>query len=383
MIRPNSTRARVGALLIAVVLVATACASADDDVTPAETTVPADQTTTPASTAVETEVVPTPPGEQIWGEKPVVLGRSDSPPTELIINDLIVGDGDIATAGNTVVVQYVGVRFEDGVQFDASWDRGQPFEFVLGVGQVIPGWDQGFDGMQVGGRRELLIPAALAYGDRGAGADIPPGQALIFVVDMIEVVSPFPEPFENTASRVVVPNQGGAFEGSALTASEGVANSLFVGDELSPDIPEGEGLEAWITFGLEEVTETLTSGSITAVTLRSQAMVDVVGDPFGELGNITATLVDNPEFPPSADARAAAQGGDSVICVADPDAASLTCDVAELVADAASEGADRVSFRLKFDTASDTDGEPDIAFFFITDQQFNDVGIFTLEFALS
>ncbi len=383
MIRPNSTRARLGAFLIAVALVATACASADDDTTPATTTGPADQTTAPDTTAVDSEVIAAPPGEQIWGTKPVVLGRSEAPPTELIINDLIVGDGDIATAGNTVVVQYVGVRFEDGVQFDASWDRGQPFEFVLGVGQVIPGWDQGFDGMQVGGRRELLIPAALAYGDRGAGADIPPGQALIFVVDMIEVVSPFPEAFENSATRVVVPNQGGALEGSALSASEGVANSLFVGDELSPDIPDGEGLEAWITFGLQDVTETLTSGAITAVTLRSQAMIDVVGDPFVELGNITATLVDDPEFPPSVDAKVAAEAGDSVICVADPDSASLTCDVAELVADAAASGADRVSFRLKFDTASDSDGEPDIAFFFITDQQFNDIGIFTLEFALS
>ncbi|MBN4047395.1 FKBP-type peptidyl-prolyl cis-trans isomerase [Acidimicrobiaceae bacterium AH-315-P05] len=373
----------MAALLIAVALVAAACASADDDATPVTTTAPADQTTAPETTTVDDEVIPTPPGGEVWGEKPVVVGRSDSPPTELVINDLIVGDGDTATAGNTVVVQYVGVRYEDGVQFDASWDRGQPFEFVLGVGQVISGWDQGFDGMQVGGRRELLIPSGLAYGDRGAGADIPPGQALIFVVDMIEVVSPFPEPFENSATRVVVPNQGGVFEGTALSVSEGVANSLFVGDELSPDIPEGEGLEAWISFGLEDVADTLTSGAITAVTLRSQAMLEVVGDPFVELGNITATFVDNPEFPPNADAKVAAEGGDSVICVADPDAASLTCDVAELVADAAANGADRVSFVLKFDTPSDTDGEPDIAFFFITDQQLNDVGIFTLEFALS
>jgi peptidylprolyl isomerase len=109
------------------------------------------------------------------------------PPTELGIVDLVVGSGDPVGAGDRVVVQYHGLRWSDGGTFDASWTRGQPFSFLLSSGQVIPGWDLGVAGMQLGGRRVLTIPPALAYGDRGAGGVIGPGETLVFIVDLVEV----------------------------------------------------------------------------------------------------------------------------------------------------------------------------------------------------
>jgi peptidylprolyl isomerase len=86
-----------------------------------------------------------------------------------------------------VSVQYVGVNFSNGQQFDASWDSGQPFEFPLGGGSVIPGWDQGVEGMKVGGRRELIIPPDLGYGAQGQPPDIPPNETLVFVIDLLDV----------------------------------------------------------------------------------------------------------------------------------------------------------------------------------------------------
>jgi peptidylprolyl isomerase len=120
-------------------------------------------------------------------ERPEVDPPEGDIPFELGIDDLTVGDGDEATTGNKVTVHYVGVSFLTGEQFDASWDRGQPFEFKLGKGQVIPGWDQGVAGMKVGGRRRLTIPSALAYGARGAGGVIKPNEPLVFVVDLLAV----------------------------------------------------------------------------------------------------------------------------------------------------------------------------------------------------
>jgi peptidylprolyl isomerase len=110
-----------------------------------------------------------------------------SAPADLAIVDLTVGDGAEATNGSTVDVHYVGVSHTTGNQFDASWDRGQPLSFRLGAGMVIAGWDQGVVGMKVGGRRQLTIPAHLAYGDRGAGGVIAPGETLVFVVDLVGV----------------------------------------------------------------------------------------------------------------------------------------------------------------------------------------------------
>jgi peptidylprolyl isomerase len=120
-------------------------------------------------------------------ERPEVEPPEGDPPADLEITDLLVGDGDEAVAGRTVTVHYVGVSFSSGEEFDASWNRGTPFRFGLGAGQVITGWDRGVQGMRVGGRRRLVIPAHLGYGDRGAGGVIAPGETLIFVVDLLGV----------------------------------------------------------------------------------------------------------------------------------------------------------------------------------------------------
>jgi peptidylprolyl isomerase len=117
--------------------------------------------------------------------KPAVSPRTGDAPTDLEIVDLTVGDGEEARPGQTVVVHYVGVSFDTGQEFDSSWNRNSPFDFRLGAGQVIAGWDQGVAGMKIGGRRQLTIPAKLAYGDRGAGRAIKPGEHLVFVVDLL------------------------------------------------------------------------------------------------------------------------------------------------------------------------------------------------------
>ncbi|MCW0215984.1 MAG: FKBP-type peptidyl-prolyl cis-trans isomerase [Pseudonocardia sp.] len=120
-------------------------------------------------------------------QKPEVDPVEGPAPTELEITDITVGDGPEAAAGNRVSVHYVGVAHSTGEEFDASYNRGQPLQFGLGVGQVIQGWDQGVQGMKVGGRRRLVIPPHLGYGDRGAGGAIKPGETLIFVVDLLQV----------------------------------------------------------------------------------------------------------------------------------------------------------------------------------------------------
>jgi peptidylprolyl isomerase len=120
-------------------------------------------------------------------EKPEIDFPDSPPPTDLEVTDLSLGDGAEATSGSTVVVHYVGVAHSTGEEFDASYNRGEPLSFRLGVGQVIAGWDQGVTGMKVGGRRKLVIPPHLGYGDRGAGGVIKPGETLIFVVDLVDV----------------------------------------------------------------------------------------------------------------------------------------------------------------------------------------------------
>ena len=120
-------------------------------------------------------------------EKPEIDFPDTPPPSDLEVTDLAEGEGAEATAGSTVRVHYVGVAHSTGEEFDASYNRGEPLQFRLGIGQVISGWDQGVTGMKVGGRRKLVIPPHLGYGDRGAGGVIKPGETLIFVVDLVEV----------------------------------------------------------------------------------------------------------------------------------------------------------------------------------------------------
>jgi peptidylprolyl isomerase len=117
----------------------------------------------------------------------VDIPTGQEPPTDLQVEDLTVGDGPEAAAGQGVEVHYVGVSWSTGEEFDASWNRGTTFRFGLGQGQVIPGWDQGVQGMRVGGQRRLTIPPHLAYGSRGAGGVIGPDETLVFVVDLVSV----------------------------------------------------------------------------------------------------------------------------------------------------------------------------------------------------
>jgi peptidylprolyl isomerase len=120
-------------------------------------------------------------------QKPEIDFPGDEPPADLVITEVTEGDGAEATSGSTVSVHYVGVAHSSGEEFDASYNRGTPLQFRLGIGQVIEGWDRGVEGMKVGGRRQLVIPPHLGYGDRGAGGVIAPGETLIFVVDLVAV----------------------------------------------------------------------------------------------------------------------------------------------------------------------------------------------------
>ena len=121
------------------------------------------------------------------GTKPTVEVPKGPAPDHLVVKDLKTGDGAEAKAGDQLSVQYVGVLYDGGKQFDSSWDRGQPFSFQLGGGQVIPGWDQGVAGMKVGGRRELIVPPNLAYGAQGQPPSIPANATLVFVIDLVSI----------------------------------------------------------------------------------------------------------------------------------------------------------------------------------------------------
>jgi peptidylprolyl isomerase len=134
---------------------------------------------TPASTPATT------PTSGPLSKEPTVRPPSGAAPSKLVVKDLIAGTGPEAKSGQTVTVNYVGILYKGGKEFDASWKRKEPFSFALGEGKVITGWDQGVVGMKVGGRRELIIPAPLGYGAQGSGSAIPPNAPLIFVIDLL------------------------------------------------------------------------------------------------------------------------------------------------------------------------------------------------------
>jgi peptidylprolyl isomerase len=165
------------ALLACLALVAVACG---DD---AETTADA-----PAETQ---EAAPSAPQEISTDltEKPSIAPGAGEPPTELQIEDVVEGKGRAAKDGDNVTVQYVGVAWASGAEFDASWNSGQPFEFTLGSGNVIAGWDEGVKGMKPGGRRMLVIPPDKAYGEQGSPPAIGPNETLIFVIDLEKTAS--------------------------------------------------------------------------------------------------------------------------------------------------------------------------------------------------
>ena len=152
----------------------------------------ATDSSTEIPTSIEIVPTPTPAGDIDNADlsvKPLVTIPPSSPPTELLIEDLVVGSGSPVGVGDFLIMDYVGVSYSTGLQFDASWDRGSPFPFELGAGRVIQGWDQGIVGMSVGGRRSLTIPPELAYGENGSGSgSIGPNETLVFVVDLIASV---------------------------------------------------------------------------------------------------------------------------------------------------------------------------------------------------
>ncbi len=162
---------RPTAVVLSAVLLISACGSSDS-----------------SSNATDSSVASSEPATTVPLTKPSVSVPSETP-TTLVITDVTVGTGPQAAVGDTVIVHYVGVRVADGAEFDNSYDRGKPLEVLLGAGKVIKGWDQGLVGVQQGGRRQLDIPADLAYGDSPpAGGPIQAGDALSFVVDVVAVL---------------------------------------------------------------------------------------------------------------------------------------------------------------------------------------------------
>jgi peptidylprolyl isomerase len=156
---------------VALALIVAGCGDDDSSTT---STAPATDTTTTATTPTTAA-----------GDKPEVKVPKGAPPKKLVIKDLKKGDGPVVRRGDTVAVHYVGVDYETGEQFDASWDRGEPFPLQLGAGRVIPGWERGVAGMRVGGRRELIIPPRLGYGSQGQPPAIAPNATLVFVIDAL------------------------------------------------------------------------------------------------------------------------------------------------------------------------------------------------------
>ena len=166
---PATVTTRWSASLIVVVLASTLVACGNEDAT-------TDAGATAPEQAASTDLA----------EKPAIDVPDGPPPSSLETEDLVEGDGEPVKPGDELEVQYVGVSYATGEEFDASWDRGEPFVFELGAGMVIPGWDEGLDGMKVGGRRKLTIPPELAYGSEGSPPDIGPDETLVFVIDLLD-----------------------------------------------------------------------------------------------------------------------------------------------------------------------------------------------------
>ena len=167
------------------VLGAGVAACGDDDDAASETAATATPTPTETASAAGIEALVQGTSKKT-DAKPEVPAPEGDPPSELVIRDIVKGKGPKAKQGDTLTMQYVGVSWSNGQQFDASWDAGQPFPFQLGAGMVIPGWDQGMVGMQKAGRRLLVIPPDLGYGPQGSGP-IGPNETLVFVVDLVQI----------------------------------------------------------------------------------------------------------------------------------------------------------------------------------------------------
>jgi peptidylprolyl isomerase len=175
-------------LTAALVLGAGVVACGEDD----ESTSGSGSAATEEATPAPTEAPAADVGALVGGtskdtsSKPQIPAPSGEPPAELVVEDVKKGKGPKAKSGDTLTMQYVGISWSTGEQFDASWDAGQPFPFELGAGMVIPGWDQGMVGMRKGGRRLLVIPPEMAYGPSGSGP-IGPNETLVFAVDLVDI----------------------------------------------------------------------------------------------------------------------------------------------------------------------------------------------------
>jgi peptidylprolyl isomerase len=194
---PKTSRARLGIAvpaLCTVALIAGCGSSGSSTITVGNESDTASVPHVKGETTPTTATTPTTPTSTVktpttgpLSKEPKVTPPSGPAPTTLVTKEIITGTGPEAKAGDSVTVNYVGVLYSTGKEFDASWKRHEPFTFTLGKGQVIKGWDQGVEGMKVGGRRELIIPAELAYGKTGSPPTIPPNSALVFVVDLLGV----------------------------------------------------------------------------------------------------------------------------------------------------------------------------------------------------
>ena len=238
------------AVFAALAIFATACGEVADVASSNEAEAAEDDTTATESTddtatdTTNTAAAPPVSGE-INGGKPEVVPEGDTP-LELGIEDLIVGDGAEAQPGDNLAMHYVGVLHDNGEQFDASWDRGETFNFVLGQGQVIRGWDEGIVGMRAGGRRVLSIPAEQAYGTTERGG-IPANSALVFVVDLVEVTEGIEVPVVENAPAPVT-------ELEVVILEEGDGPELVRGDVIEAHYqiilqPTGDVIDSSYTFG--------------------------------------------------------------------------------------------------------------------------------------
>jgi peptidylprolyl isomerase len=168
-------------LLLLLLFAPAACGGDDDDSGEPAAKPTAEKTSEEPSPSAQREAL------KDTSTKPVIPKPSGSPPRRLEKQDIVKGKGPAAKPGDTVTVQYVGVTFSTGDEFDASWDRGQPFPVPLGAGQVIEGWDKGLVGIRKGGRRMLTIPPELAYGAEGYPPTIAPNETLVFVIDALDI----------------------------------------------------------------------------------------------------------------------------------------------------------------------------------------------------
>jgi peptidylprolyl isomerase len=271
-------------------------ASCGDSKTASDASTATTAASTPGTGAVDTGPTTTAVGAL---PKPAVKIPATLP-TDLVITDITEGTGTAAANGDTVVVHYVGVRSADGTEFDNSYDRGTPFPVTLGVGQVIKGWDQGLVGVKKGGRRQLDIPASLAYGDTPQGDVIKAGDALTFLVDVVAIVPkvdpatapvisvpPTPNQATQTFTDLIV-GDGAAIEPGQTVVVHLLAFSAVDGKELDNSWKSGAPLTfkpgaGQLPPGLEKAVDGMKVGG--------RRQVDIpFADAFGETGNTNLGL---------------------------------------------------------------------------------------------